>query len=81
MSEILASQATLPLAVFFPMTNPIQNYAWGSKTAMQQLFAIENPTNAPKPNCGWERIPMVVHVSRWQGNQLNCLTLLRKIHR
>ncbi|EMQ2877205.1 mannose-6-phosphate isomerase, class I [Vibrio navarrensis] len=48
MSEILASQATLPLAVFFPMTNPIQNYAWGSKTAMQQLFAIENPTNAPQ---------------------------------
>ncbi|WP_187614793.1 mannose-6-phosphate isomerase, class I [Vibrio cholerae] len=48
MSEILASQATLPLAVFFPMTNPIQNYAWGSKTAMQQLFAIENPTNEPQ---------------------------------
>ncbi|RAH20632.1 mannose-6-phosphate isomerase, class I, partial [Vibrio vulnificus] len=30
------------------MTNPIQNYAWGSKTAMQQLFAIENPTNEPQ---------------------------------
>lgn len=48
MSEIQTSQATLPLAVFFPMTNPIQNYAWGSKTAMQQLFAIENPTNEPQ---------------------------------
>ncbi|HDY8138212.1 TPA: mannose-6-phosphate isomerase, class I [Vibrio vulnificus] len=48
MSEILASQATLPQAVFFPMTNSIQNYAWGSKTAMQLLFAIENPTNEPQ---------------------------------
>ncbi|EGR1464638.1 mannose-6-phosphate isomerase, class I [Vibrio cholerae] len=30
------------------MTNPIQNYAWGSKTAFQQLFELENPTDEPQ---------------------------------
>lgn len=48
MSDIQSLDATLPLAVFFPMTNPIQNYAWGSKTSMQKLFAIENLTQEPQ---------------------------------
>ncbi|OQP70159.1 mannose-6-phosphate isomerase, class I [Vibrio cholerae] len=30
------------------MTNPIQNYAWGSKTALQQLFELENPNDDPQ---------------------------------
>ncbi|MGL5430578.1 MAG: type I phosphomannose isomerase catalytic subunit, partial [Vibrio sp.] len=48
MSIMQADHSTLPQAVFFPMTNPIQNYAWGSKTALQQLFALENPTGQPQ---------------------------------
>ncbi|WP_195707052.1 mannose-6-phosphate isomerase, class I [Vibrio metoecus] len=48
MTQIPTQDAALPEAVFFPMTNPIQNYAWGSKTALPQLFDLENPTHAPQ---------------------------------
>lgn len=48
MTQIPTQNAALPEAVFFPMTNPIQNYAWGSKTALQQLFDLENPTHEPQ---------------------------------
>ncbi|WP_114767640.1 mannose-6-phosphate isomerase, class I [Vibrio rhodolitus] len=34
--------------VFFPMTNVIQNYAWGSTTSVNQLFGIENPSAEPQ---------------------------------
>ena len=33
---------------FFKLKNPIQNYAWGSKTAIQDLFGIENPNQKPQ---------------------------------
>ncbi|EIV8652516.1 mannose-6-phosphate isomerase, class I [Vibrio parahaemolyticus] len=33
---------------FFKLNNPIQNYAWGSKTALQELFEIENPNQEPQ---------------------------------
>ncbi|EPE4789734.1 mannose-6-phosphate isomerase, class I [Vibrio vulnificus] len=33
---------------FFKLNNPIQNYAWGSKTALQELFEIENPNCEPQ---------------------------------
>ncbi|ARR45720.1 mannose-6-phosphate isomerase, class I [Vibrio campbellii] len=33
---------------FFKLKNPIQNYAWGSKTAIQDLFGIENPNQEPQ---------------------------------
>nr|WP_172397307.1 mannose-6-phosphate isomerase, class I [Vibrio cholerae] len=48
MTQIPTQDAALPEAVFFPMTNPIQNYAWGSKTALQQLFELENPNDDPQ---------------------------------
>ena len=33
---------------FFKLKNRIQNYAWGSKTAIQDLFGIENPNQEPQ---------------------------------
>ncbi|HCG6383902.1 TPA: mannose-6-phosphate isomerase, class I, partial [Vibrio parahaemolyticus] len=33
---------------FFKLNNPIQNYAWGSETALQELFGIENPNQEPQ---------------------------------
>lgn len=33
---------------FFPMSNPIQNYIWGSTTSIKQLFNIENPEQLPQ---------------------------------
>lgn len=34
--------------MFYLMNNAIQNYAWGSKTSVNQLFGIENPTGEPQ---------------------------------
>ena len=34
--------------VFFPMTNVIQNYAWGSTTSVNQLFGTPNPNGEPQ---------------------------------
>lgn len=33
---------------FFPMSNVIQNYAWGSKSSIESLFGIANPENKPQ---------------------------------
>lgn len=33
---------------FFPMQNVIQDYAWGSRTSINQLFDIENLDNKPQ---------------------------------
>ena len=33
---------------FFKLNNPIKNYAWGSKTALQELFGIENLNQEPQ---------------------------------
>lgn len=33
---------------FFPMQNVIQDYAWGSRTSINQLFDIANPDNKPQ---------------------------------
>ncbi|WP_428676130.1 mannose-6-phosphate isomerase, class I [Photobacterium sanguinicancri] len=33
---------------FFPMTNVIQHYAWGSTSSINQLFDIKNPSGEPQ---------------------------------
>ncbi|MFS1873857.1 mannose-6-phosphate isomerase, class I [Enterovibrio norvegicus] len=33
---------------FFPLTNVIQDYAWGSHTALGELFDMPNPDNKPQ---------------------------------
>ncbi|WP_434998933.1 mannose-6-phosphate isomerase, class I [Vibrio scophthalmi] len=37
-----------PNPVFFPMTNVVQNYAWGSSSSFNQLFGIANQTGEPQ---------------------------------
>ena len=48
MSDTLIKNNQTLQSVFFPMTNVIQNYAWGSTTSVNQLFGIENPTGEPQ---------------------------------
>ncbi|MCA3894929.1 mannose-6-phosphate isomerase, class I [Vibrio vulnificus] len=33
---------------FFKLDNPIKNYEWGSQTAIQSLFGIDNPNGEPQ---------------------------------
>ncbi|EIT7026121.1 mannose-6-phosphate isomerase, class I [Vibrio vulnificus] len=33
---------------FFKLDNPVKNYEWGSKTAIQSLFGIDNPSGEPQ---------------------------------
>ncbi|HAS8431645.1 TPA: mannose-6-phosphate isomerase, class I [Vibrio vulnificus] len=34
--------------LFFKLENTIQNYSWGSRDAIKELFGIENPDNSPQ---------------------------------
>lgn len=34
--------------MIYPLKNTLQNYAWGSKTAMTELFGFANPNNEPQ---------------------------------
>ncbi|MEZ8772783.1 MULTISPECIES: mannose-6-phosphate isomerase, class I [Vibrio] len=47
----------------FRLKNQVQNYAWGSKTSINELFGIENPNNEPQAevwmgahSCGCSRV-------------------------
>ncbi|MDT8823871.1 mannose-6-phosphate isomerase, class I [Vibrio vulnificus] len=33
---------------FFKLDNPVKNYEWGSRTAIQSLFGIDNPNGEPQ---------------------------------
>jgi len=46
--EQTENQNTERQQAFYPMNNVIQNYAWGSKTSLNQLFSISNPDLAPQ---------------------------------
>jgi mannose-6-phosphate isomerase len=48
MSELLLSKKNTLECMFFPMTNVIQNYAWGSHSSFKQLFDIGNPSGKPQ---------------------------------
>ena len=34
--------------MLYHLDNPIQNYAWGSKTSLTDLFGIANPSGEPQ---------------------------------
>lgn len=48
MSNFLLSKKNNLQCMFFPMTNVIQNYAWGSYSSFEQLFGIDNPAEEPQ---------------------------------
>lgn len=45
-SQLLGECSVRP--VFFPMENVIQNYAWGSKSSLCELFGIANDNDEPQ---------------------------------
>lgn len=38
----------IALSPFYRMTNPVQDYAWGSRTALTTLFGLPNPEGVPQ---------------------------------
>ena len=48
MSDIPIAHEPVSNPVFYPMTNVIQNYAWGSPSSFAQLFGIVNQTGEPQ---------------------------------
>lgn len=48
MSDFSISNDSLIRQVFYPMTNVIQNYAWGSRCSFAQLFGISNQSGEPQ---------------------------------
>lgn len=55
----------------FKLDNVIQNYAWGSKSALTEMFGIANPQQQPQAEIWMGHTPMVVprcmvRASRWR---------------
>ncbi|RTZ15676.1 mannose-6-phosphate isomerase, class I [Vibrio aquaticus] len=48
MSELTINTESLLERVFYPMTNVIQNYAWGSPSSFTQLFGTANSAGEPQ---------------------------------
>jgi mannose-6-phosphate isomerase len=48
MSELSINTESLLERVFYPMTNVIQNYAWGSPSSFTQLFGTANTAGEPQ---------------------------------
>ncbi len=48
MSELPINTESLFERVFYPMTNVIQNYAWGSPSSFTQLFGTANASGEPQ---------------------------------
>ncbi len=48
--QMMMQLALIPTLMrkFFPMTNVIQHYAWGSTSSINQLFDIKNPSAEPQ---------------------------------
>ncbi|GAM71546.1 mannose-6-phosphate isomerase [Vibrio sp. JCM 19236] len=53
----------------FKLDNVIQNYAWGSKTSIKELFGIPNLDDQPRLRYGWALIRTAVPSSR---SQISC---------
>ena len=48
MSDYSFATDVLTSRTFFPMTNVIQPYSWGSRHSLKALFNISNPECAPQ---------------------------------
>lgn len=48
MSDFSLATDSIVRHVFYPMTNVIQNYAWGSPSSFAQLFGISNQSGEPQ---------------------------------
>ncbi|CAH0536189.1 mannose-6-phosphate isomerase, class I [Vibrio marisflavi] len=55
---------------FFPMNNVIQNYAWGSKTSIHELFGIENSQEEPQAEIWMGAHPNGCSEVQFNGNNL-----------
>ncbi|KAA8597707.1 Mannose-6-phosphate isomerase [Vibrio cyclitrophicus] len=52
---------------FYPLTNIIQNYPWGSKTSIPHLFDIANIDNKPMAEIWMGAHPKASSVITWKG--------------
>ncbi|MFA0070201.1 mannose-6-phosphate isomerase, partial [Vibrio breoganii] len=48
MSDFSLANDSFVQRFFYPMTNVIQNYAWGSPSSFSQLFGIDNQSGEPQ---------------------------------
>lgn len=46
------------------LINSVQNYAWGSKTALTELYGMENPSSQPMAELWMGAIRKAVHGCR-----------------
>ena len=63
---------------FLLMQNVIQNYAWGSKTSIHELFGIPNPENQTQAEIWMGAHPNGCSTVEWQATNLKLSDLIAK---
>ncbi|XPE68972.1 type I phosphomannose isomerase catalytic subunit [Shigella boydii] len=51
----------------------MQNYAWGSKTALTELYGMENPYSQPMAELSMAHVRKAVHECRCPGEIVHCV--------
>ncbi|WP_068711549.1 mannose-6-phosphate isomerase, class I [Vibrio tritonius] len=63
---------------FLPMQNVIQHYAWGSKTAIANLFDIPNPNHLPQAEIWMGAHQNGCSTVKWHGETIKLSTLIEQ---
>lgn len=76
MSDFSISNDSLVRHVFYPMTNVIQNYAWGSRSSFAQLFGIANQSGEPQAEIWMGTHPNGCSTVNTQGQETKLSNLI-----
>lgn len=76
MSDFSISNDSLIRHVFYPMTNVIQSYAWGSRSSFQQLFGLSNQNDEPQAEIWMGAHPNGCSIVSTEGKETKLSSLI-----
>ena len=78
MSDFSLANDSFVQRFFYPMTNVIQNYAWGSPSSFSQLFGIDNQSGEPQAEIWMGAHPNGCSMVNDNGQQTTLSSLISK---
>ena len=78
MSDFSLANDSFVQRFFYPMTNVIQNYAWGSPSSFSQLFGIDNQSGEPQAEIWMGAHPNGCSMVTDNGQQTTLSNLISK---
>lgn len=69
---------TIDMRQIFRLNNPIQNYAWGSRTAIAELLGAASPSEHPQAELWMGAHPKATSTIRFGADRLSLASLIEK---